>query len=183
MNKTVNLAHYNKTLDISAGRLKQISWYYINLLFINSYWLPLSSIKIQILKLFGAKIAKGVNIKPKVNIKYPWKLIIGENCWIGEEVWIDNLAVVELGNNVVLSQGSMLLCGNHDYKKSEFDLIALPIKMGDGVWIGAKSIVTPGVICETHAILSVNSVATSNLQAYGIYSGNPAIWKRQRVIE
>ena len=68
----------------------------------------------------------------------------------------------------------MLLCGNHNYKKTTFDLVTKPIIIEDGVWIGAKSIVTGGVICKSHSILSVNSVASSNLDEYTIYRGNPA---------
>ncbi|MDZ7624210.1 MAG: hypothetical protein U5J96_07185 [Ignavibacteriaceae bacterium] len=82
-----------------------------------------NSFKIFALRFFGAKVGKGVIIKPCVNIKYPWFLEIGDNVWIGEEVWIDNLGKVKIGNNVCLSQGALLLCGNHNYKKETFDLI------------------------------------------------------------
>ena len=56
------------------------------------------------MRLFGASVGKGVIINPRVNIKYPWKLVIGSNVWIGEKVWIDNLADVTIGDNVCLSQ-------------------------------------------------------------------------------
>lgn len=73
--------------------------------------------KIWMLRKFGAKIGKGVFIKPLVNIKYPWNLDIGDYTWIGENVWIDNLTQVKIGSNVCISQGAMLLCRNHNYKK------------------------------------------------------------------
>ena len=114
-------------------------------------------------------------IKPKVNIKYPWKLSIGKNTWIGESVWIDNLDHVNIGANVCISQGAMLLTGNHDFRKDTFDLIVKPIVLEDGVWIGAKSIVCPGVICFSHSILAVGSVSSKNLAAYTVYRGNPAV--------
>ena len=57
-------------------------------------WFPISGFKRFLLRLFGAKIGKGVVIKPCVNIKYPWKLRIGNYVWIGENVWIDNLDTV-----------------------------------------------------------------------------------------
>lgn len=121
-------------------------------------------------------------IKPAVNIKYPWLLFVGNYVWIGEQVWIDNLSEVVIGNNVCLSQGAMLLTGNHDYSLPTFDLTARPITLADGVWIGAKAVVCPGVHCESHAVLAVNSVASHTLAAYGIYQGNPAVWVRQRHI-
>jgi len=141
-----------------------------------------SSFKNRLLRWFGAKVDNGVVIKPNVNIKYPWFLEIGNDCWIGEGVWIDNLAKVTIGSNVVLSQGSYLLTGSHDYKKETFDLVLGEIVLEEGVWVGAKATVCPGVTCKSHAVLAVGSVATKDLEAYGIYQGNPAEKKRERVI-
>ena len=161
----------------------RLVWYIINTLFINSYCLPVSSFKVLLLKLFGAKIGKGVNIKPKVNIKYPWKLTIGDYTWIGEKVWIDNLDNITIGKNCCLSQESMLLCGNHDYKKTSFDLITKPIVLKDGSWVGAKSVVCPGVTLEENSILAVGSIATTALESNTIYQGNPAVKIKDRIIE
>ena len=77
----------------------------------------------------------------------------------------------------------MLLCGNHNYKKSSFDLILGNITLEDGVWLRAKSVVCPGITCKTHSILSVNSVATKHLEAFSIYAGNPAVKIKDRLIE
>ena len=132
------------------------------------------------LRLFGAKAGHNVLIKPKVNIKYPWFLEIGNNVWIGENVWIDNLAKVRIGNNVCLSQGSLLLTGNHDYTRSAFDLIIKDITLEEGVWIGAGAIICAGAICRDHVVVSVGSVVTGELESMGIYRGNPAIRIKDR---
>jgi len=142
--------------------------------------MPLMGCKRMLLRVFGAKIGKGVVIKPGVNIKYPWFLKIGNHSWIGEGVWIDNLGLVEIGENVCLSQGALLLCGNHNYKKVTFDLMVGDIKLENGVWIGAKCIVTGNVTCCSHAILTAGSVATSDLEAFGVYQGNPCKFIRER---
>ena len=168
--------------EIGAGRFKQVCWYFINVLFFINPLNPSSALKCTLLKWFGAKLGKGVIIKPGVNIKYPWKLVIGDHVWIGEKVWIDNLAVVTIGNNVCISQGAMLLTGNHNYKKSSFDLMVKAIVLEEGVWLGAKTLVCPDVTAHTHAVLTVGSVATSSLEAYTIYSGNPAVAIKQRII-
>jgi putative colanic acid biosynthesis acetyltransferase WcaF len=142
----------------------------------------ISSVKVTMLRLFGARVGNGVVIKPHVRIKYPWRLIIGNHVWIGEDCWIDNLAQVTIGNSVCLSQGSFLLCGNHDFSKSTFDLMIGEIVLEDGVWIGAKSTVCPGVVCSSHAVLAVGSVATKNLEPYSIYQGNPAVKIKERIL-
>ena len=132
---------------------------------------PVSSLRCVFLKLFGAQIGNGVVIKPGVNIKYPWKLVIGNYSWIGEDVWIDNLESVKIGDNCCISQGAMLLCGNHNYKRQTFDLIVKPIVIEDGAWVGAQSTVCPGVTMHSHSVLCVGSVANKDLEAYGIYKG------------
>ena len=174
INKT-DLSKYNNSWYNPGSSIKRVFWYLINILFFKNALFPFNGIKITLLKLFGAKIGSGVIIKPCVNIKYPWFLNVGNNCWIGENVWIDNLAMVNLGNNVCLSQGVILLIGNHNYSKSTFDLIVKPIILEDGVWIGANSVVCGGVTCHSHSVLSVSSVASKDLEAFGVYQGNPCI--------
>jgi putative colanic acid biosynthesis acetyltransferase WcaF len=163
----------------AAGR---IVWYFVNHLIFNHGLLPINGLKVFLLRLFGAKVGKGVVIKPCVNIKYPWRLCIGDYTWIGERVWIDNLAQVTIGAHCCLSQESLLICGNHNYKKTSFDLITGEIHIADGVWIGAKSIVGPGVTCLSHSVLSVGSTTFHDLKPYHIYQGNPATAKRKREI-
>ena len=57
------------------------------------------------------------------------------------------------------------------------------ITLEDGSWVGAQSVVCPGVTLHTHAVLGVGSVAHHDLDAYGIYQGNPARKVRERVID
>jgi len=181
-NKTDLSVYSTGNFVIGAGKLRQVSWYFVNILFFMNPLNPISGLKVFLLRLFGAKIGKGVVIKPSVNIKYPWKLEIGNFTWIGEKAWIDNLAEVKIGSNCCLSQGSMLLCGNHNFKKTTFDLMVRDIILEDGAWIGAHSVVCPGVCCKSHSVLAVNSVATHTLEEYGIYQGNPAVLVKSREI-
>ncbi len=164
----------NSWYKSGAGVMKRTAWFLVNATVFQNRAFPLVKFKIFLLKIFGAKIGKGVIIKPSINIKYPWRLAIGDYSWIGENVWIDNLENVEIGANCCISQGALLLCGNHDYKKPNFDLIIGKITLEDGVWIGAKSIVTGNVVCGSHSVLSVNSVASKDMESFGIYRGNPA---------
>ena len=181
--RKVNLSMFNNDWYTPGGSFfKRGTWFLVNVLFFKNPLNPLSSLKKILLRLFGSNIGKGVVIKPSVNIKYPWKLTLGNNVWIGEDVWIDNLAPVTINDNTSVSQGAMLLTGSHNYKNVGFDLMVKEIILEDGVWIGAKSIVCPGVTCKSHSILAVGSVATSDLEPYFIYQGIPATKKRRRQI-
>ncbi|SDW46083.1 putative colanic acid biosynthesis acetyltransferase WcaF [Lutibacter oricola] len=173
----------NSTFCKGASKIKQITWLVLNAIFIKSSWLPFMGVKAFLLRLFGAKIGKGLVIKPAVNIKFPWKLTIGDNVWLGESIWIDNLDEVKIGSNVCISQGAMLLTGNHDYTLTTFDYKNAPIVIEEGVWIGAKTVVCPGVICKSHSILVVGSIATKNLAEFTIYQGNPAKEIRKRKLK
>ena len=174
MNLKSDFSKFNNKDFYPGNLILRILWYFFSLIFFKSSWLPFTFIKVFILRIFGAKIGKSVVIKPSVNIKYPWKLSLANHVWIGENVWIDNIDNVVIGNNVCISQGAFLLCGNHNYKKDSFDLITKPIIVEDGVWIGAKSTVLPGVTAKSHSILSAGSVTSKNLEPYSIYRGNPA---------
>lgn len=182
VSKQTQLAQYNNSWYNPGPRYKIILWTLISALFFNNSLAISNRLKCFLLRAFGATIGKGVVIKPSVTIKYPWFITVGNYVWIGERVWIDNLTMVNIGNNVCISQGAYLLTGNHDYKKDTFDLIIRSITLEDGVWIGAKSTVCPGVTCNTHAVLAVNSVATKDLNSYCIYQGNPAIRIKPRMI-
>jgi putative colanic acid biosynthesis acetyltransferase WcaF len=182
LNKQVDNASYRTTIAIGASRFRQMTWYFVNILFFKNSLNIFSPLKTGLLKLFGAQLGQGVVVKPAVNIKYPWKLRVGDHSWIGEEVWIDNLSDVIIGRNVTLSQGSLLLTGSHEHTRSSFDFISYPIVLEDGVWIGAKAVVSGGVTCRSHSILGVNSVAEKELESYTIYKGNPAVPVLKRVI-
>jgi putative colanic acid biosynthesis acetyltransferase WcaF len=179
--KTSLTSFNNSWYKPGASFLKRGLWFGFNNLFFCSRF-PFNGVKIFLLRLFGARVGKNVVVKPGVNIKSPWLLVVNDEVWIGENVWIDNLVQVSIASNCCISQGALLLTGNHDYKKPSFDLIAKEIKLEEGVWIGAKAVVCPGVICHSHAVLTVGSVATANLEAYGIYQGNPAQKVRAREI-
>lgn len=178
-----NLSTFNNDWYNPGGSaVKRILWYFINTWFFKSAF-PLYGVKRFLLRLFGAKIGKGVIIKPHVSVKYPWKLEVGNHVWIGEHVWIDNLAKVTLKDNSCVSQGAMILCGNHNYKKTTFDLLVSEIVLEEGAWAGAQTVICPGVRMGSHSLLTVGSVATSNLEPYWVYQGNPAQKLKQRVLK
>ena len=181
MQREVCLSAFDGTnFDKGAGRLKIISWYFVNALLVRASWNPFMGVKVKLLKLFGAKIGKGLVIKNNVIIKSPWNLVVGDDCWLGEDCWIDNLDKVVIGSNVCISQGAMLLTGNHDYTVSSMPYRNAPIHIEDGAWVGAQTTVCPGVTVHRNAILTVGSVATKDMEANAIYQGNPAVNVRCR---
>lgn len=170
----------NSWYDHGRPLLTRLAWILVNAAFFVNPAFPFLGVKPRLLRLFGAKVGKGVVIKPQVSIKHPWFLDIGNHVWIGEQAWIDNLGLVKIEDHVCISQGAMLLTGNHNYKKLEFDLLVGPITLQKGCWIGARAVVCPNVIVGEAAVLAVGSMATKNLEAGFLYQGNPAVKIRLR---
>jgi putative colanic acid biosynthesis acetyltransferase WcaF len=157
-------------------------WMFVGQPLLRSVWFQSSNLRSQLLCLFGAQIGERVVIRQGVIVKYPWNLIVGNDCWIGEQVWIDNLATVRLGNDVCLSQGVYLCTGNHDWTDPTFGLFVSGIEIQDGGWAGAKSILMPGARLGEAAICAAGSVVSGTVSAYQIVAGNPACAVRTRKI-
>ena len=180
---SVDLSSFSASdFDRGAGKIRESLWLFISLFLFRLCPVSFSPVKRVVLRLFGARIGKNVTIKPQVKIAFPWKLTIGDHVWLGEECWLLNLDHIVIGNNVCISQRAFLCTGNHNYKTSTFDLIVSPIAVEDGAWIGAGAWVGPGVKVGKHAVLTAGSVAASDLEASGIYRGNPAVWIKSRLI-
>ena len=166
-----------------AGPVRETVWIVTSLILFRICPFKFSAVKCFVLRLFGAKIGRGVVIKSRVTIAFPWKLTLGNHVWLGEECWLLNLAPIVIENHVCISQRAFLCTGNHNYKSQAFDLIVKPIHIEAGVWIGAGAFVGPGVKVGSHAVLTAGSVATDDLQPFGIYQGNPAVLVKQRNLQ
>lgn len=163
-----------------AGMVRQVLWFFLGQPLVRSWLVPFSRVKVIVLRSFGASVGAGVRIKPGVKVKFPWRLHVGDYCWLGEDLWIDNLAEVRIGAHCCISQGAYLCTGSHDWASDTFDLITRPIILHDHAWIGAKAVVAPGVTVGEGAVLGLGSVATRSLEPWTIHVGLPAKPVRQR---
>ena len=173
----------NGLLVRGRSRLVETLWIFFAAPLLASRIVLSSGFRVFLLRLFGAKVGAQVYIKPGVRVKFPWYLSIGDYSWIGEDVWIDNLAEVSIAAHVCVSQGVYLCTGNHDWSAPNMRLFSKPIRLETGCWVGARSVVCPGVRIAEGAVLSVGAIATRDLAAFGIYAGNPAVFVRKRIMK
>ena len=136
-----------------------------------------------ILRLFGAKIGKNVIIRPTVKVTYPWKLIIGNNSWIGDGVVLYCLGEIEIGSDTVISQKTYLCTGSHDFKKKNFPIYAKKIVIKNECWLATDVYVGPGVTIGKGTIIGARSSVYKNLPSGKICIGNPAKIVNKRVYE
>jgi putative colanic acid biosynthesis acetyltransferase WcaF len=173
----------NSEYDKGRSSLVIALWHFLGYPIVRSNLIPISRVKCAVLRLFGAKIGRGVYAKPGLRVKFPWYLTVGDYCWLGEDAWIDNLAPVTIGSNVCVSQAAYLCTGNHDWTVPNMKLFRRPIVLEDGSWVGARATVCPGVTLREGAIAAAGSVVTRDIPAYEIWAGNPAGFVKARVVE
>lgn len=178
----IRLDKYRSTFERGASKPTELLWIMVSAALVGAFW-PGSSWRVALLRAFGARIGKGVVIKPFVQIKLPWRLVIGDHSWIGEGVWIDNLAEIRIGDHACVSQGAYLCTGSHDWGRETFDLINRPINIGPGAWVGAMARLAPGTKLGEGAVLTMGSVASGHLPPMTICRGNPAMPISQRIVQ
>jgi putative colanic acid biosynthesis acetyltransferase WcaF len=133
-----------------------------------------------LLRLFGAKIGKGVLLRPTVNIVYPWKLEIGDYSQVGDDVVLYTLDQIHIGQHTVISQKCYLCAGTHDHQSENFVLVGGAIKIGNSVWIATDTFVHPGVKIADKVLIAARSTVTKDVEIPAIYAGNPCIRVKDR---
>ena len=172
----MNLSSFdNSNFDRGASRLKEMFWAICSRIWFRGGVFPAYRWRRFLLRLFGAKIGRGVVVKPGARIAMPWRLTVGDHVWIGEEAYILNLAPVTIGSNVCISQRTFLCTGSHDWSDPAFALRTAPITVEDGVWVSANVFVAGGVTLHGGAVVTAGSVVTSDMPEGMICSGNPCV--------
>ncbi len=141
------------------------------------------SFRCWLLRLFGAKIGKGVRVRPTARFTYPWKVSIGDYSWIGDDVVLYSLDIIEIGSHCVVSQKSYLCTASHDMQNQAFSLITAPIKIGNGVWIATDCFVAPGVNIGSNAVIGVKSSVFSDIPHSQVAWGIPCTPRYTRTMK
>jgi putative colanic acid biosynthesis acetyltransferase WcaF len=170
----------SRGLDRGRPLVIEGAWHLLKcLLFLTPLPVP-SRVKCAVLRMFGARIGKGVVIKPQVKIHFPWKLTVGDFAWIGEEVFILNFEPITIGTHCCISQRAFLCGGSHDYRQVDMPYQNAPIRVEDGAWVGAQVFVAPGVTIGSEAMIAAGSVVTKDLPPRMVCRGNPCLPVKKR---
>jgi len=152
------------------ARIRLGVWFAVQHVFFKSALFP-AFLRPFILNFFGASIRKRVIIRRGVRIHMPWNLEIGDDCWIGEEVWFINHKKITIGSNVCISQRSIICSSGHDYKSVSLEYAHSKIEINDGAWICVDAKVLPGVTIGNCSVVSAGEVARKNLPDRSILIG------------
>src|SRR5690554_6631290 len=165
------------------NRVARVVWACIYMLFFRFSPKPCHGYRSMVLRLFGAKVGKGVHVYPKVQIWAPWNLELGDFTGIGNGVILYSQGRISIGHRSVVSQGAHLCAGTHDYTQAGFPLITKPITIGNQVWIAAEAFIHPGISIEEGCVIGARSVVTKDMPAWMVCSGHPCKPLKARVME
>ena len=145
-------------------------WFCVQHLIFKSAFTP-SWLRPLSLKLFGATVGSRVFIRRGVRVHFPWNLEIGDNCWIGEEVWFINHEKVTMGSDVCISQRSIICSGGHDYRSASLEYAHKPVTIKNGVWVCLDAKVLPGVTIGECSVVSAGEIVRKSLPDYSMLVG------------
>ncbi|MEI6946684.1 WcaF family extracellular polysaccharide biosynthesis acetyltransferase [Paraflavisolibacter sp. H34] len=165
-----------------GNRLRRVLWNVVaGLLFRNSPR-PFHSWRALLLRLFGAQVGKGVHVYPGVKIWAPWNLQLGDECGIANGVTLYSQGKITIGRRAVVSQGSYLCTGSHDYTHPGFPLYTKPVFIGDHAWIAAEAFVHPGVTIHEGCVVGARSVVTKDMPEWTVCGGHPCKPLKPRIM-
>lgn len=164
------------------NRMLRVVWGVIYFVFFRFSPRPLHVWRAFLLKCFGAKVGKGVHVYPGVIIWAPWNLILKDQCGIASGVNLYSQGLITIGRRVVISQGSYICTGTHDYTHKGFPLYTVPITIEDEVWVAADVFIHPGVTIGTGAVIGARSVVTKDMPAWMVCAGFPCKPLKERII-
>ena len=135
-----------------------------------------------LLRLFGAKTWHQAQYFPTVHIWAPWNLRTGRSVAIDEHADLYNVAPITMGHMVSISRRAFLCTASHDISDVGRPLTTAPIKIGNGVWIGAEAYVGPGVTIGDGAVIAARAVVVKDVPAWTVVGGNPARFIKDRPV-
>lgn len=125
----------------------------------------------MLFRLWGGSAGSNVLMRRGIRIHIPWNLVVGDNCWLGEEVWFINHEKITIGSNVCVSQRSILSSGSHNFNSVSLDFAHKPIEVKDGAWICLDAKVLAGVTIGKCAVVSAGEIARKSLPDFSMLIG------------
>jgi len=133
-----------------------------------------------LLRCFGATMGRNCHFYPASKVWAPWNLVCADQVTAADGAEIYNPATMRFGSHVILSQDAFICGATHDLDDPRFPLLAYAMEFGAYAWVCARASVGPGVNMGEGAVLGLGSVATRDLEPWGVYAGVPAVKIKDR---
>lgn len=187
-------AEYNAAETITSGkadtylrpafplgfRLRRMTWNIVRILLYRPSPRPFHAWRTMLLRCFGATMGPNCHFYPKSKVWAPWNLVCADQVTAADGAEIYNPVTMKFGTHAILSQDSYICGATHEYDDPSFPLIAFAMHIGAYSWICARASVAPGANIGDGAVLGLGSVATRDLEPWGVYAGIPAVKVKER---
>lgn len=162
------------------SRVGRLLWGVVRVLLFRPSPRPCHAWRAMLLRLFGAKLGAKCHIYPGARVWAPWNLRCEDRVTFADGAEIYNPSLMHFGSHAIVSQGAYVCGATHLYNEAEFRLVSFEMRIGAYAWICARAMVSPGVNVGKGAVLGLGSVATKDLEPFGVYAGSPARLVKQR---
>lgn len=131
------------------------------------------------------KCGAHVRINRGANFGTGARIHLGENSSISIDCWV--ASDTQIGDDVMMAPEVTILSNSHNFGRTDISMRAQgappprPVRIGNDVWIGTRSIILPGVRVGDHCIIGAGSVVTKDVPDWAIVGGNPARIIRYRL--
>jgi len=177
----MNLTKFKSELPF-WNRVGRALWGIVWLLLFRPSPRPLHVWRVMLLRVFGARIGRGVRVYPSARVYAPWNLRMGDYSILGDYVNCYCVGLVEIGSHTVVSQYSFLCSATHDYEDVGFFLIVAPVRIGGKCWIAADAFIGPGVTVGEGAVVGARSSVFKDVEPWQVVGGCPAkVLKKRRL--
>jgi maltose O-acetyltransferase len=126
-------------------------------------------------ELFGS-VGVNPSIEHNLHCDLGYNIHVGDHFYAGYNCTILDMAEVKIGNNCMIGPNVGIYTASHsiepmDRNKSGY---AIPIYIGDDVWIGGSCTILPGITIGDNSIVAAGSVVTKDVPSNTVVAGNPA---------
>ena len=130
----------------------------------------------EIVRRLLGQVGKNCCIESPFHCDYGYNIVAGDNFYMNAGCIILDGARVTFGDNVFVAPHCGFYTAGHplDHERRNAGLeYALPITIGNNVWIGAQVCVLPGVTIGDDSVIGAGSVVTKDIPAGVLAAGNP----------
>jgi maltose O-acetyltransferase len=136
-------------------------------------------VRLKALRASFAQLGEGVEFGDTVYVEFPDRITVGNYTYIGPWVKIYGRGGLHIGDNVMIAPEVLIMTSTHRYNNASmvpYDNVELlrPVSVGNGVWLGQRCILMPGVEIAEGAIVAAGAVVTKSCNSGEIIGGNPA---------
>lgn len=120
------------------------------------------------------RVAKGVTL---INTE---GLSIGDNVYIGHNVWINSIGKCTINSNVLIGPMTLISTSNHQWNGNSFNGVSKtsPVVIGEGTWVASHCIITAGSEIGNGTLVAANTLVTGKFPNHVLLAGTPCQIKK-----